>query len=85
MLLYVYVMLRLCMLCDVRVMIDIEGLMSYFSFSLLGVVHIGAMALLPVVGKHPDLMVGHPTSTVFPTNDRNFKRSQFFEKIFEKI
>jgi hypothetical protein len=39
----------------------------------------------PVMGKHPDLMVGPPTSTVFPTNDRNFERSQFFEKIFEKI
>ena len=39
----------------------------------------------PEVGKHPDLMVGPPTSTVFPTNDRNFERSQFFEKIFEKI
>ncbi len=38
-----------------------------------------------VMGKHPDLMVGPPTSTVFPTNDRNFERSQFFEKIFEKI
>ncbi len=38
----------------------------------------------PVVGKHPDLLVGPPTSTVFPTNDRNFERSQFFEKIFEK-
>ncbi len=39
----------------------------------------------PVVGKHPDLLVGPPTSTVFPTNDRNFERSQFFEKNFEKI
>ncbi len=38
-----------------------------------------------VVGKHPDLMVGQPTLTVFPTNDRNFEISQFFEKIFEKI
>jgi hypothetical protein len=38
-----------------------------------------------VVGKHPDLLVGQPTSTEFPTNDRNFERSQFFEKIFEKI
>jgi hypothetical protein len=38
-----------------------------------------------VVGKHPDLLVGPPTSTVFPTNDKKFKKSQFFEKIFEKI
>jgi hypothetical protein len=38
-----------------------------------------------VVGKHPDLLVGPPTATVFPTNDRYFERSQFFEKIFEKI
>ncbi len=26
-----------------------------------------------VMGKHPDLMVGLPTSTVFPTNDRKFE------------
>ncbi len=38
-----------------------------------------------VVGKHPDLMVGQPTSTVFPTNDRIFEISQFCEKFFEKI
>ncbi len=29
----------------------------------------------PVVGKHPDLMVGQPTSTVFPTIGRNFEIS----------
>jgi hypothetical protein len=40
---------------------------------------------LAEVGKHPDLLVGQPTLTEFPTNDRNFERSQFFEKIFEKI
>jgi hypothetical protein len=39
----------------------------------------------PEVGKHPDLMVGPPTSTVFPTNDRKFEISQFFRKKFEKI
>ncbi len=33
---------------------------------------------IPEMGKHPDLMVGPPTPTVFPTN---FERSQFFEKI----
>jgi hypothetical protein len=33
----------------------------------------------------PDLMVGPPTSTVFPTNDRKFEISQFFRKKFEKI
>jgi hypothetical protein len=38
-----------------------------------------------VVGKHPDLMVGPPTSTVFPTNDRNFEISQFFAKNFEAV
>jgi hypothetical protein len=42
-------------------------------------------ALKAEVGKHPDLMVGPPTATVFPTNDRKYKKSQFFEKIFEKI
>ncbi len=46
-------------------------------------VHVNRLSA--VVGKHPDLMVGQPTSTEFPTNDRNFERSQFFEKIFEKI
>ena len=45
----------------------------------------GFMYQRPVVGKHPDLMVGHPTSTVFPTKDRNFEISQFFAKIFEKV
>jgi hypothetical protein len=39
----------------------------------------------PEVGKHPDLMVGPPTSTVFPTNDRKFEIPQFFRKKFEKI
>ncbi len=37
------------------------------------------------VGTHPDLWVGPPTATVFPTNDRKYKKSQFFEKFFEKI
>ncbi len=40
---------------------------------------------VPEVGKHPDLLVALPTATVFPTNDRKYKKSQFFEKIFEKI
>jgi hypothetical protein len=39
----------------------------------------------PVMGKHPDLMVGLPTSTVFPTNDRKFEISQFFRQKIEKI
>jgi hypothetical protein len=38
-----------------------------------------------VVGKHPDLLVGPPTATVFPTNHRNFEISQFFAKNFEKV
>ena len=38
-----------------------------------------------VMGKHPDLMVGPPTATVFPTNDRKFEISQFFAKNFETI
>ena len=38
-----------------------------------------------VMGKHPDLMVGLPTSTVFPTNDRKFEISQFFRKKFKNI
>jgi hypothetical protein len=25
-----------------------------------------------VMGKHPDLLVAHPTSTIFPTIGRNF-------------
>ncbi len=28
-----------------------------------------------VMGKHPDLMVAHPTSTIFPTIGRNFEIS----------
>jgi hypothetical protein len=28
-----------------------------------------------VVGKHPDLMVAHPTPTIFPTIGRNFEIS----------
>ena len=44
-----------------------------------------AVEVTAVVGKHPDLMVGHPTSTVFPTKDRNFEISQFFAKNFEKV
>jgi hypothetical protein len=31
--------------------------------------------LKPVVGKHPDLMVAHPTPTIFPTIGRNFEIS----------
>jgi hypothetical protein len=31
------------------------------------------------------VMVGPPTATVFPTNDRKFEISQFFRKKFEKI
>ncbi len=38
-----------------------------------------------VLGKHPDLLVGPLTATVFPTNDRKYKISQFFAKNFEKI
>ena len=38
-----------------------------------------------VLGKHPDLMVGPPSATVFPTNDRKFEISQFFAKNFETI
>ncbi len=38
-----------------------------------------------VVGKHPDLLVGPPTLTVFPTNDRNVEISQFFAKNFETV
>jgi hypothetical protein len=40
---------------------------------------------MAVLGKHPDLLVGPPTATVFPTNDRKYKISQFFAKNLEKI
>jgi hypothetical protein len=33
---------------------------------------VGLSCLGPVMGKHPDLMVAHPTSTIFPTIGRNF-------------
>jgi hypothetical protein len=50
-------------------------------------VHHGVLLNLAeaVVGKHPDLLVGPPTSTVFPTNDRKFIISQFFAKNFETV
>ena len=38
-----------------------------------------------VLGKHPDLLVGPPTATVFLTNDRKFEISQFFAKNFETV
>jgi hypothetical protein len=38
-----------------------------------------------VLGKHPDLMVGPPTATVYPTNDRKFEILQFFAKNFETV
>ena len=37
------------------------------------------------MGKHPDLMVGPPTPTIFPTIGRNYEISFFFAKNFEKV
>ncbi len=37
-----------------------------------------------VMGKHPDLMVGPPTPTIFPTIGRNYEISFFFRKKFRK-
>ncbi len=37
------------------------------------------------MGKHPDLMVGPPTPTIFPTIGRNYEISFFFTKNFEKV
>ena len=39
----------------------------------------------PVMGKHPDLMVAHPTSTIFTTIGRNYEISYFFAKNFENV
>jgi len=36
---------------------------------------ISGLVSLAVVGKHPDLMVAHPTPTIFPTIGRNFEIS----------
>jgi hypothetical protein len=36
-----------------------------------------------VLGKHPDISVGPPTGTVFPTNDRKYKNRNF-SKNFSK-
>jgi hypothetical protein len=44
-----------------------------------------AARFLAELGKHPDFSVGPPTATVFPTNDRKFKISQFFAKNFETV
>ena len=39
-----------------------------------------------VLGKHPDLMVGPPTATVFPTNDRKFEiYHNFSQKISKRF
>ena len=40
--------------------------------------------LLSAMGKHPDLMVAHPTSTIFTTIGRNYEISFFFRKKFRK-
>jgi hypothetical protein len=58
---------------------------NYFHSRALSLRNITAMSsscqTKSEVGKHPDLMVGLPTSTVFP----EFEISQFFRKKFEKI
>ncbi len=41
--------------------------------------------ILTEMGKHPDLMVGPPTPTIFPTIGRNYEISFFFAKNFEKV
>jgi hypothetical protein len=53
--------------------------------SLLQVNRVRHQTYCSVVCKHPDLMVGPPTSTIIPTNDRNFEISQFLAKNFEKV
>ncbi len=40
---------------------------------------------VPEMGKHPDLLVAHPTSTIFTTIGRNYEISFFFAKNFEKV
>ena len=37
------------------------------------------------MGKHPDLLVAHPTSTIFTTIGRNYEISYFFAKNFENV
>jgi hypothetical protein len=41
--------------------------------------------LSPVMGKHPDFMVAHPTSTIFRPLIEIFEISYFFAKNFEKV
>jgi hypothetical protein len=52
---------------------------SVVSCSMLpNTVYLGLKCILydhPVMGKHPDLMVAHPTSTIFLTIGRNFEIS----------
>jgi hypothetical protein len=38
-----------------------------------------------VMGKHPDLMVAHPTPTIFRPLVEIFEISYFFAKNFEKV
>ena len=39
----------------------------------------------PVMGKHPDFMVAHPTPTIFRPLVEIFEISYFFAKNFEKV
>jgi hypothetical protein len=53
--------------------LEIQSVMLVFSTP-----HVNKCPLtfsLAVMGKHPDLMVAHPTSTIFPTIGRNFEIS----------
>ncbi len=43
--------------------------------SNFGRIHLAEQYVPSVMGKHPDLMVAHPTSTIFPTIGRNFEIS----------
>jgi hypothetical protein len=49
-----------------------KGQSVHVVFNYLPALKCGVGGAESVVGKHPDLMVAHPTSTIFPTIGRNF-------------
>jgi hypothetical protein len=57
--------------------IGIMGFVSYIVYSVDCPLYVFTRTtpIIPVMGKHPDLMVAHPTSTIFPTIGRNFEIS----------
>jgi hypothetical protein len=54
-------------------------------WALLGLRAVPKKESAAVMGKHPDFMVAHPTSTIFRPLVEIFEISYFFAKNFEKV